>query len=1556
LSITQDVTIDGSGLTPQITISGDSDQNGAGDVRVFVVTLGATATLDSLTITKGSASLGGGIYNDLGSALTINNSTISGNEATSGHGGGIKNDGILIVTNSTFSNNSVTGGSTTSGGGIANIGTLTVTNSTFSGNTTNGSGGGIFNDTGTTLTVTNSTFSGNQATGGPGGGIRNDGTLTITNSTFSTNTATASGGGIRNIGALTVTNSTFSGNSAGGTGSGGGIYNVLGFTSVMITNSTFSGNQAASQGGGIYFSGGTLNYANTIIANSITAGNPGGDCAGNGTIGTNTKNLVEDSGCSATLSGNPGLDSLADNSGSTQTFALISGSKAIDAGDDATCTASPVSGLDQRGVARPVGACDIGAYEGSIPDTVAPSVDSFTATSPSTSLNIPITAFTASDNANVSGYLITISAAPPSTGDSGWTGLAPSTYTVGSLDNYNLYAWAKDAAGYVSSGYGPVSVTVCYSSVTVTSSADSGPGTLRQAISDGCSAGSTINFDSTLSGAAIYLSSPLTLSKNITIDGSALAAQITISGDSDHDNTGDVQVFSVSSGVTATLDSLMITKGSTSTSIGGGIYNGSGAVLTITNSTLSGNMTGGPGGGIKNDGTLTVTNSTFSDNSAGLSGGGIRNAGTLTVTNSTFSGNIAASGSGGGIYVFSGTATVTNSTFSANQAASAGGGIYYAGTLNYANTIIANSSGGDCAGSGTLGTNTNNLVEDGSCSSGGTNFLSLDPNLGPLADNVPTGYNGGPTQTFALLTGSPAIDAGDNTVCDDDPGPNNLDQRGVDRPQGAYCDIGAYEYQHQSTVTKLADTDDNICDSSDCSLREAIATAGYRQTITFASSLSGGTIHLGSTLDINQYMTIDGSALASKITVSGDGSVRVFFILSNTNVTLDSLIITGGNGTALSSEGYTGGGGIQNNSGNLVGRALTVKNSIVSGNSADDGGGIFNRDGSILTIINSTISGNTASGNGGGIYTDGNLLEISDSTISGNSSGASNINGDQGGGGVRNNNVMTLTNSTIFGNTATASGGGIQNNGNLTVKNSTFSGNSASLNGGGLRNTNALAFANSIIANSLSGGDCNGGDVNINTNNLVEDGGCSSNGTNFLSGVDPNLDVLADNGGPTQTMALILGSPAIDAGDDTTCTNAPVSNLDQRGVTRLSGAHCDIGAFELDTDAPTVHSFTATSPSSSLAIPITAFTASDNVAVSGYMITETSTPPTAGAAGWTVSAPSTYTVVGEGLHTLYPWAKDAAGNVSAVVGSPASVTVDTTAPTVLSSTLVSASPTTLTSVQFTVTFSESVTGVDTSDFSLTETGVTGGSVTGVSGSGAIRTVTVNTGSGNGTIRLNVLDDNTILDAANNPLNGAFSSGQTYTIAKTVTLTFTSTSTQDGWILESSETSAVGGTLNGTSATFNLGDDKTKKQYRGILSFNTRPLPDTAVITGVTLKVKKQAIVGGGNPLTIFQGFMVDIKKGFFGTSALQTTDFQTLTGVKTYGPFSPALSSNWYSINLTSAKAYINKLSSNGGLTQIRLRFKLDDNNNAVANYLSLYSGNTTTAANRPQLVITYTP
>jgi hypothetical protein len=222
----------------------------------------------------------------------------------------------------------------------------------------------------------------------------------------------------------------------------------------------------------------------------------------------------------------------------------------------------------------------------------------------------------------------------------------------------------------------------------------------------------------------------------------------------------------------------------------------------------------------------------------------------------------------------------------------------------------------------------------------------------------------------------------------------------------------------------------------------------------------------------------------------------------------------------------------------------------------------------------------------------------------------------------------------------------------------------------------------------------------------------------------------------------------------------------------ISAAYGSPASVRVDTTKPTVTAFTAASPTNSLTFPITIFTASDTVGVIGYIITESPTPPAAAAAGWVGLTPLVYTVTGDGTYTLFPWAKDAAGNVSAVYGSPATVSVETTAPTVVSSTRANTDPMNAASASFTVTFNESVTGVDISDFSVTSSGLTGVSIAAVSGGPKIYTVGVNTGSGSGTLRLNLLDNDSIIDSASNPLggsglaNGNFITGQAYTIDKT----------------------------------------------------------------------------------------------------------------------------------------------------------------------------------------------
>ena len=232
---------------------------------------------------------------------------------------------------------------------------------------------------------------------------------------------------------------------------------------------------------------------------------------------------------------------------------------------------------------------------------------------------------------------------------------------------------------------------------------------------------------------------------------------------------------------------------------GGGIYNCPSSTLTLINTSVSDNSAE-IGGGICNGGALTIINSTFSGNFARQRrGGAIANYGTLTITNSTFSGNSSSSSGlaggilNGGLFQSAGTLAIYNSTLGGNTA-DEGGGIFNVkgSTAVLQNSIVANNSGRNCAGTMTSGGY--NLSSDDSCEFTGPGDLNTtDPNLGPLQ------FNGGPTRTMALLAGSLAIDSGNPSGCTD--GHAHLlktDQRGQPRPdkeETGGCDRGAYERQ-----------------------------------------------------------------------------------------------------------------------------------------------------------------------------------------------------------------------------------------------------------------------------------------------------------------------------------------------------------------------------------------------------------------------------------------------------------------------------------------------------------------------------------------------------------------------------------------------------------------------------------------------------------------------------------------------------------------------------------------------------------------------------------------
>jgi predicted outer membrane repeat protein len=318
-------------------------------------------------------------------------------------------------------------------------------------------------------------------------------------------------------------------------------------------------------------------------------------------------------------------------------------------------------------------------------------------------------------------------------------------------------------------------------------------------ISEGCPTLTNLTFtnnDAILNGGGMYIlgtsSSPIltntAFTGNEADEGGGIynASTLTvmnsaITANTSNDNGGGIY----NTGILSVTDSNI--SDNISGDDGGGIFIGSGGNVTMTNSTISGNKASESGGGIYNWGSLKIWNSTFYGNTTLEKGGGIRSINTVIVVNSTFSQNHARD-NGGGISN-GGTLNLTNSTFYKNETEYDVGGIYNTGTLNYANTIITSflTSFACFNDGGAISHNTHNLVQDGSCES----ELSGDPMLGLLADN------GGPTLTHALLPGSIAIDSGDINFCPE------ADQRGVIRPQGAGCDIGAYEFEYLNLFLPL---------------------------------------------------------------------------------------------------------------------------------------------------------------------------------------------------------------------------------------------------------------------------------------------------------------------------------------------------------------------------------------------------------------------------------------------------------------------------------------------------------------------------------------------------------------------------------------------------------------------------------------------------------------------------------------------------------------------------------------------------------------------------------
>ncbi len=1141
LNIAENVTI--VGPSSGLTINGDN--KGA----IFSIYSGVTAAISNLTITDGSDS---GVYND-GTLLTMTDCAISGN-TSSGHGGGIYNLGDLDLTDCTVSSDNA--GSSDYGGGLYNDNIATLTGCTFSFDTAGEFGGGVYNNF--SLQAYNSTFADNTAKNGYyGGGLyNNDDNAFLVSCTFTSNTAAF----------------------------GGGLYCNL---SPIMWNTIVAGNTGTSGAPDVYgtvYSGGAVD--------SVGGHNFIGNTAGSS--GWGSSDQINKS--------SPDLAGLAFYGGPTATVALQPGSPAIGNG----ITEFNVT-TDQRGFLRPSQNPDIGAFQ-TLSGAEVVNTTAGTASVPSGDLSLSAAVNLANS--------------------------APVSHTI-TFDS-SVFATAQ----------------------TITLA--SGP----------------LDFNNTHG--------------TQTINGPTAALSVSGGGNS--------QVFKIDAGVTASLSALTITGGNSMGSDGGGLVNsgnltlnnclitgntastiGTGGGLenygsaTLTNCVLSGNSAGNEGGGLAGNGMTTLVNCAVTDNNAGA-GGGLFMSGKTTLTGCTLSGN-TASGIGGGLDMSAGTSTLINCTVAGNSA-DGGGGVYNDGSLSLTNCTVTGNSGGAKGGGGLFNagnsaTLTNTIVAGNTNGSAAPSDIGGGINVSGTYNLIGTGgsggltngvggnivgvaspglaslaYYGGPTQTVALLPGSPAIGKGTKVAG------VTTDQRGF--PLDSPVDIGAFQVDSNVLAVNTPFEGSGV-PSGALDLAAAVRLADLEpgsHTMTFdpkvfatpqTITLTSGELELSNT---SGTQTITGPAAG--VTIKAAAASRVFQVDGGVTASLSGLTITGGsadqggdllnfgtltltNCTLSGGKATKDGGGIaslgmltmtgctvtgsnaSNNGGGIASYAqATLTNCTLSSNGANMGGGLFStstliltgctvtengatQDGGLfsagganltncsitqdygnqagglgnagmMTLTNCTISGNSAVDGSGGAIVNNGTLTLTNSTLSKNG-----VEHDGNGGAIANYGKATLTNCTVSGNslgsdsTFPGNGGGVENSavGTVSFIDCTLSANSAT-KGGGLYNLGTATLTDTIVAGNRIGptgapSDIAGSSRVAGIYNLIGTGG-SGGLTNGLNGnivgvADPGLDSLGSYGGPTQTMALLAGSPAIGKG-----TSVSGVTTDQRGMAR--GASVDIGAYQ----------------------------------------------------------------------------------------------------------------------------------------------------------------------------------------------------------------------------------------------------------------------------------------------------------------------------------------------------------------------------------------------------------
>jgi hypothetical protein len=1169
------------GATAANTTDGNSSTNGGG-IAVIGGTLNLTGTvaLPSVVRFNSTTGLGGGIFFSAGTGHQITNTTIASNQSTtaSGNGGG------LAVFNASGSSATPTGVTLTG---------VTIGGSVGSGNSSSNAGGGVIVDgfSGVTFVGANAISFNSAVTAGGGlelttgffGSMTVDTHLSITNNTVTA--ATGHGGGVSNesnpnaagaVGLLTVSGATLNGNRAtGASGSGGAIFsNTQGSGETDLVNATIGAAGAANgaaSGGGVHVAGGRFSMDANTAVNFNTASVSGGGVFVSGGSSVTLRGTISDNQATGAASVGGGL--AVDNAPALSIPALtVQNNTAVGFGGGIAflSTYTAIITLDNSVAISSNQVTDANGAGGGI---------SFAGTGTLTLSDLSLLNNQATGTNGIGGGLFQDNGAVNANGTTtigatgtpntapfgGGVAVAGGTFTLASPALISFNTATTGGGLFVSAGAANILGTVSNNAASGGGGAAITGGTLHftgATISNNQATGAA----GTGTGGGIDQTGGATLCDPATITGNTA--------------TGDGGGVNVTAG-TFTLSAGGQVANNTSTGGNGGGIAFSGTALDLTN---------GGSGGVSVTGNKANNTDAIPDkgNGGGLAIGG----GTVTMDNATIgaagAGNDNQALDGGGIAFLGGSPTLTFQTTASrvqfNTASVEGGGIASVGgtptlNLDIATSVASNSAPngggiGFVGGAPTLNFNSVLTVQSNTATTfgGGIDLASTFASpitladVSVLANTVSAGNGGG-----IAVRGSGGLTLSGATV--------SANQTTANGSLGG----GVFESSGTLTITNSLigrDIANSVSATNDGNTAKGAGGGVYVAGGMFSST--------GSTFRENKADTTDGggisfAAAATDVSISAatfatnfagrnGGGIEIAATFAPRTLTLGGITITGN--TAIGN-----GGGI-----NVDAGTLTLSASAIQNNSAAGGGGIrFN--GAALNLTSTAVTGNTAlSGAGGGIAITAGTNQITSSSITNNL--ANTAAGQTGGGIDQSGAATTIDQTTISGNTSSGAGGGISvADGTLDLDNDTIAGNLAD-SGGGVSvtgNSTGTLTSTTVAANSAStiaggilqsggsltvqntlAGDNNspgpGADLSVGGGTLVDQGNnLFESFTGFvpaptdITGRTPLLAALANYGGSTTTMALLPGSPAIDAGTG--------AGADQRGVPVVGSAK-DIGSFE----------------------------------------------------------------------------------------------------------------------------------------------------------------------------------------------------------------------------------------------------------------------------------------------------------------------------------------------------------------------------------------------------------